>query len=417
MKADALPTLQIPTARAFLPLLSPKRFKGAFGGRGGAKSWFFAGRLIEDMLCDHIRSACVREIQNSIQDSVKQTLEDMIQRYDVGPCFKVTEREIVGPHDSLIIFKGLQNHTAASIKSLEGFNRCWVEEAQTITQRSLDILIPTFRKERTELSFSWNRVNATDPIDVFFRENEGDEDFVCIKVNYTDNPWLPDDLRRDMLRARKKANKDIYRHVWLGDYRTQSEARVFDNWKVEAFETPSDAIFYFGADWGFSVDPTVLVRCFIKGSTLFFDREAYKVGCQIDETPALFAGTDPRPDAKWKNPLGHPGIPGAMKWAIRADSARPETIAYMNARGFNVVPAIKGTGSVEEGVEFLKNYDIVIHPRCKHVADEFAFYSYKIDPKTNKILPVLEDKKNHVIDSARYALEEVRRAKPLQLFF
>lgn len=417
MPGEELPILRIPTARAFLPLLQPRRFKGAVGGRGGAKSWFYAGRLIEDMLCGHIRSACVREIQNSIQDSVKQTLEDMIGRYEVGPWFKVTEREIVGPHDSLIVFKGLQSHTAASIKSLEGFNRCWVEEAQTITQRSLDILIPTFRTANTELSFSWNRVNVTDPIDAFFRENEGDEDFVCIQVNYTENPWLPDELRRDMLRDRKKANKDKYRHVWLGDYRKQSEARVFDNWKVEAFETPDDAIFYFGADWGFSVDPTVLVRCFFKGDTLFFDREAYKVGCSIEETPSLFAGSDPRDPPKWENKQGHPGVSGSTKWTIRADSARPETIDYMKSRGFKIEPAIKGAGSVEEGVEFLKNYDIVIHPRCKNVADEFAFYSYKVDPKTNKILPVLEDKKNHVIDSTRYAIEEVRRARPVQVFF
>lgn len=415
MKAEALPTLQIPTARAFLPLLQPRRFKGAVGGRGGAKSWFFAGKFVEDALCGHIRAACVREVQVSIKDSVKQLLEDVIGRYNVGPCFKVTEREIVGPHDSLFIFRGLKNHTAASLKSLEGFNRCWVEEAQTITQRSLDTLIPTFRAS-SELSFSWNRVNPTDPIDAFFRENKGDPDFACIEVNYCDNPWFPPELRKDMLRDRKR-NKDKYRHIWLGDYLTRSEARVFDNWRKEPFDTPDDAVFYYGADWGFSVDPTVLVRCFFKGDTLFFDREAYKVGCQIDETPALFAGTDPRPDPKWKNPHAHPGIPGAMKWPIRADSSRPETIAHMNARGFNIVPAIKGTGSVEEGVEFLKNYDIVIHPRCKNVVDEFTFYSYKIDPKTNKILPVLEDKKNHVIDAARYALEEVRRAKPLQIFF
>jgi phage terminase large subunit len=187
-----------------------------------------------------------------------------------------------------------------------------------------------------------------------------------------------------------------------------SEARVFRNWRVMAFETPIGVRFYFGADWGFSVDPTVLVRCFIgrfdengevvpdymNGDTLFIDMERYQVGCEIDNTPALFKQ-----------------IPGSQDWPMTADSARPETISYMQRNGFpRIQPSVKGQGSVEDGIEFMKNFDIVVHPRCPHTIDELSQYAYKIDKKTNEVLPVLEDKKNHVIDAVRYALESTRRS-------
>lgn len=143
------------------------------------------------------------------------------------------------------------------------------------------------------------------------------------------------------------------------------------------------------------------------------------VGCEIDYCPFLFGGMDDKelqklsPDAyealKAKN-VQWRGIPGARKWPITADNARPETIAYMKRHGFPLMrPSIKGAGSVEEGVEFLQSYDIVIHPRCKHTVDEYTFYSWKTDPRTDEVIPVLQDKKNHVIDSDRYAIENVRR--------
>ncbi|KKL99672.1 hypothetical protein LCGC14_1812100, partial [marine sediment metagenome] len=198
-----------------------------------------------------------------------------------------------------------------------------------------------------------------------------------------------------------------------------SEARVFRNWTVESFKTPDDATFYFGADWGYSVDPTTLVRCFIDGRKLYIDQEVYRVGCEIDHCPFLFGGMHDK-ELQEINPQAHKslksrneqwrGVDGSRKWAITADNARPETIAYMRRHGFPLIqPSIKGPGSLMEGVEFLQNYDIVIHPRCKHTADEFTFYSFKTDPWTDKVIPVLDDKKNHVIDAVRYAIERVRR--------
>lgn len=354
------------------------------------------------MAAEHHRVACLREVQSSIKDSVKQLVEDKIRKFGFqivstikGPGqFKVTETEIVGPNESLMIFRGLKGNTATSIKSLEGYTRAFVEEAQTISQSSLDILTPTIRSPGSQLLFGWNPDAPTDPVDKFFLENADDPDFVLIDVSYLDNPWFPEELRRDMERD-KRRDIDKYNHVWLGHYRQHSEARVFKNWRVDEAKIPADARPYYGADWGFATDPAVLIRCWIIGAkTLYIDAEAYQVGCEIDKTPALFDEIDEG---------------DARRWPIKADSARPETISYMQRHGYpHIVPAVKGPGSLEDGVEFLKSYDIIIHPRCKHTIAEFTHYSYKTDKITNEILPVLEDKHNHVIDAARYALESVR---------
>lgn len=416
--ADEGEILRIQTPRAFGPLLGDERFKGASGGRSSAKSHFFAERLIEESLTEHIRAACVREVQMSLEQSVKQLLADKIAAWNLDNVFKITDREIRGPNDSLFIFRGLKSHTADTLKSLEGFNRGYVEEAQSLSQKSLDTLIPTFRENDAELWFAWNPNDPTDPIDKYFKENAGDPDHARIHVTYRDNPWLPEVTRRDIERM-KRRDPEKYAHIYLGKYLTMSEARVFRNFEVREFETPADAVFYFGADWGYSIDPSVLVRCFIEGRTLYVDQEAYMVGCETDHLPFLFGGMDDRalrlksPDVfvklkkencQWR------GIPGAREWPVIADSSRPETISYMKKHGFpRMLPSIKGPGSVKQGVEFLQSYDIVVHPRCVHTADELTFYSYKTDPKTGLVIPILEDKKNHVIDSLRYSIERLRR--------
>jgi phage terminase large subunit len=259
------------------------------------------------------------------------------------------------------------------------------------------MLRPTLRREGSELWFSWNPRSEKDPVDTLLRGPDRIQppDAIVIEANWRDNPWFPNVLREEMERDRRR-DPDKYKHIWLGEYQSHTEARVFRNWRIEEFDTPADARFYFGADWGFSVDPTVLIRSFIVGRTLYVDDEAYGVGVEIDRTPALFDKVE-----------------GARLWPIRADSARPETISYMNRQGFKITPARKGAGSVEEGIEFLKSFDIIVHPRCRHTIDELSLYSYKVDKLTDEVLPVLDDRKNHVIDALRYAVESLRRAAPV----
>ena len=386
-------TLKLRVGRKFAPLLLPARYKGAHGGRGSGKSHFFAEMLVARANSQlGFRAACLREVQKSLKNSVKLLVEDKIRQLGLTDRFEILEAEIRTPGGGVIIFQGMQNHTADSIKSLEGFDVAWVEEAQSLSQRSLDLLRPTIRKPGSELWFSWNPNKPTDPVDVLLRGENPPSDAKVVEVNWDANPWLPEELKADLEDDRRR-DPDKFLHVWQGHYSLNSEARVFRNWKVEEFDTPKDAVHRFGADWGFAVDPTVLVRCHIEGRRLYVDQEAWQVGCEIDKTPELFDE-----------------IEGSRKFLIRADSARPETVSYMKRQGFRIVPAIKGQGSVEDGISFLQSFDIVVHPRCPHVAEELTLYSYKRDPQTEEILPMLEDKDNHTIDALRYALEELRRS-------
>lgn len=338
-------------------------------------------------------AVCVREVQKSLQQSVKKLLEAKIEALGVGAQFDVQQSVIYAKNGGRIMFQGMQNHTADSIKSLEGFDVAWVEEAQSLSQRSLDLLRPTIRKPGSELWFSWNPNLETDPVDTLLRGDKPPPDAVVVRANYRDNPWLPEVLRAE-LEYDQRRDPDKFAHVWLGEYQRNSQARVFRNWRVEEFDVSPEWILRQGADWGFSIDPSVLVQCAIVGRTLYVPHEAYKVGCEIDFLPDLFRT-----------------VPEAERWATTADSARPETISYMQRHGFpKMLAALKGPKSLEEGVEFLKSFDIVVHPRCKHLIDELTLYSYETDPLTGEVLPKLADKDNHVIDALRYACEGARRS-------
>lgn len=389
-------TLQIKTPRWSKPLLPPHRYKAAHGGRGSGKSHHFAERAIEEMIANpDIHIVCIREVQSSIKMSVKKLLEDKIDALGVGSYFIVQESQIKSKRGKgVIIFQGMQDHTAESIKSLEGFDICWCEEAQSLRQKSLDMLRPTIRKDGAEMWFSWNPRYPTDAVDAFLRSDDLEGlDVVVVEVNFEDNPWFPDALKAEMEYDRRR-DPDKYAHVWMGKYEQNSEARVFHNWTVEEFESPPDALHRLGADWGFSNDPTTMVRCHIVGRKMYVDYEAYKIGCEIDHTPDLFMSS----------------IPGCESLPCAADSARPETISYVRRHGFkNMFRATKGSGSLREGIEFLKSYDIVVHPRCKHLIDELSSYNWKIDPLTGLVTSVLEDKKNHLMDALRYANEKHRR--------
>jgi len=214
--------VRLEVAPAFAPLLSPARYKGAYGGRGGAKSHFFAEQALIKCFIAPARIVCIREVQNSIRDSVRQLLVDKIQKLGLGSFFEVLEAEIRGANGSLIIFKGMQSYNAETIKSLEAYEIAWVEEAQTLSETSLDLLRPTIRKEGSEIWFSWNPRHRTDPVDVFFRKNPHPE-AVSVFVNWRDNPWFPDVLKREMEHDRK-IDPDGAEHVWEGAYGAQEGA-------------------------------------------------------------------------------------------------------------------------------------------------------------------------------------------------
>jgi len=212
-------------------LLKPARYKGAYGGRGGAKSHFFAEQLIIKCYQKETRAVCIREVQNSIKDSVRQLLMDKVSQFGMGHLFTAVDNEIRGTNGSLIIFRGMQSFNAANIKSLENYQVAWVEEAQTLSQHSLDLLRPTIRALDSELWFSWNPRFKTDPVDKFFRKTPP-PDAVSTLINWRDNPWFPDVLRSEMTHD-FIVDQDKADHIWNGAY-GGTQGAILSRWVNKA---------------------------------------------------------------------------------------------------------------------------------------------------------------------------------------
>ncbi len=382
--------LNIATPRWAIPLLQPSRYKGAYGGRSGGKSHFFAERLVEHHIANpDLCSVCIREIQKSLKYSAKKLIEDKIKKLGVSHLFRITTTEIkrLGG-EGVILFQGMQDHTADSIKSLEGFDIAWVEEAQRLSAHSLKLLRPTIRKEGSELWFTWNPDQQADPVDNLLRTLKP-ADSIVVPVNYTDNPFCTTVTIAD---AKEDAanDPDYYAHVWLGGYNTKSDDQVLaGKWVIAEFDDlPGADGPYYGGDWGFSTDPTTLIKSKIKDNILYICEEVYGHGIETDDLPGFYDRME-----------------GAKTHVVRADNARPENISYMKRHGYPRVTACdKWPGSVEDGISKLRSFKrIVIHPDCKHTANEALLWKYKMD-KADNVLPDLIDKNNHCWDAIRYSL-------------
>lgn len=375
------------------------RYRGAFGGRGSGKTRSFAlmtavrgymfGRAgVEGVIL------CAREFMNSLDESSMEEVKAAIRSVDwLNEYYEIGEKYIRSRDGRIkYAFSGLR-HNLDSIKSKAKILILWVDEAEPVSEVAWQKAIPTVREEGSEIWLTWNPEDEESPTNVRFRMN-APEGAKIVEMNYSDNPWFPDVLEQERL-ADQKRDPGTYAHVWEGAYLDTSEARVFRNWRVDEIEPPSDVVWRYGADWGFSVDPTAAVRAaVIDEKTLYIDHEAYEVGCPIDATPALFAK-----------------VPEFHKWPSKADSARPDSIDYMRRHGYPLIRASKkGKGSIEHGITYLQGFDIVVHPRCVNMRRELKTYSYKTDRVTGAVLPVLEDANNHLIDALRYAVEDLHRA-------
>jgi phage terminase large subunit len=364
-----------------------KRYKVLYGGRGGQKSWAVADYLIARTCQEKLRILCTREIQNSIKDSVYKLLCDRLHALGLKRHFIIREDLIRSITGSEFIFKGLHRNID-EIKSTEGIDVCWAEEANKVSENSWKILIPTIRKENSEIIVTFNPELESDPAYQRFILHTP-PDTAIAEVSYADNDYFPDVLRREMEWC-KKVDPDAYEHIWGGKLKGYSDALIFkDKVFVEEFEIPDGVQFYYGADFGFSVDAMWMGRCFIKDGCLYISDEVYGVGIEIDDMPNYWGK-----------------VPDSKKWTIRADSSRPDTISYLNRQGFNVVGSEKGPGSVEDGISFLRGFKkIIIHPRCLGAKNNFENYRWKQDKITQEILPIPVDKHNHCPDAIRYALE------------
>lgn len=256
-------TLQIPTAEVFQPLLEPARDKGAYGGRGSGKTHFFGGLMIEDCLAEPgnnggegMRAICIREVQKDLTQSSKAIIERKLYEHGLGEAdgFRVFKENIQTPGDGVIIFKGMNDYTAESVKSLEGFKRAWWEEAQTATKGSIMLLRPTMRASGAQMWWSWNSRRKKDPVDVMLRGPEKPTGAIVVEANWRHNPWFTAELeqeRQDCMRM----TPDDYAHVWEGEYITIVEGAYFAKALREAKEQ--------GRIGRVAADPLMTLRAFV----------------------------------------------------------------------------------------------------------------------------------------------------------
>jgi phage terminase large subunit len=216
--------------------LEPARYKGAYGGRGSGKSHFLAEQLIEDsQYYKGLNSVCVREVQKTLKHSAKKLLQAKITEFGLGEKdgFKIFNDAIKTPGDGVILFQGMQDHNAESIKSLEDFNRAWIEEAQTLSQTSLRLLRPTIRADDSEIWASWNPRRKIDPVDVMLRQGTRPTGAVVVRANWSDNPWFPDVLNQERLDCLRD-DPDQYDHIWEGGYVSVIDGAYFCKHIAEA---------------------------------------------------------------------------------------------------------------------------------------------------------------------------------------
>ncbi|EMT5586941.1 PBSX family phage terminase large subunit [Providencia stuartii] len=374
------------------------RYRGAYGGRGSAKTRTFAlmTAIRGYMAAKNGQSGvilCAREYMNSLEESSMEEVKQAIRSvpwlndfYELGEKYIRTKCRSVS-----YVFAGLR-HNLDSIKSKARILIAWVDEAESVSETAWTKLTPTVREAGSEIWVTWNPEKDGSATDKRFRK-EPPDNAIIVEMNYDDNPWFPSVLEEERLNDQARLDAATYAWIWEGAYLENSDKQVLANkYVVQSF--PDDLWqkadrLLFGADFGFAKDPNTLIRMFILDDCLYIEREAYGVGVELDHMPAFYDE-----------------IPEARKWPIKADSARPETISYLKRQGFNISAAKKWQGSVEDGITYLRGFkQIIIHPRCKETAKEARLYSYKTDRITGEVLPVIEDAYNHCWDAVRYGLD------------
>lgn len=393
-------TVQIQIPPKLIPVFVAEnvRYRGAYGGRGSAKTRTFA--LMTAVKAYQLAEAgvsgailCAREFMNSLADSSMEEIKQAIQSvdwlndyFDIGQHYIRTRNGLIS-----YIFCGLR-HNLDSIKSKARILLCWVDEAEKVSEMAWRKLTPTVREDNSEIWVTWNPEVNGSPTDLRFRKSTPDN-AVVVELNYQDNPFFPDVLEQERLNDLARLDYASYAWIWEGAYLENSDKQVLNGkYIIEEFDNDlykKAERLLFGADFGFANDPNTLIRSFILNDCLYIEYEAYGVNIELDEMDSFYDS-----------------VPESRKWSIKGDCSRPETISHIKRKGFNISAAKKWQGSVEDGIAYLRGFKkIIIHPRCKHTAEEARLYSYKTDRVTEEVLPIIEDKNNHCWDAIRYGLD------------
>lgn len=389
--------VQIELPPKLIPVfLGKARYRGAYGGRGSAKTRSFA-------LMTAVRAyqfaqmgqsgviLCGREFMNSLEDSSMQEIKQAIgdvpwldDYFDVGEKYIRTKNRQVS-----YVFTGLR-HNLDSLKSKARILIAWIDEAENVSEKAWAKLIPTVREDGSEIWVTWNPESRGSATDKRFRQTCHDK---VVKLNYQDNPFFPKVLDVERLADRERLDDATYQWIWEGAYLEMSAAQVFkDKFVIQDF-VPRQGWHgpYFGLDFGFAKDPTAGSKSWVADDCLYIEHEISQVGLEIDDTAVALIKA----------------LPDVAEHVLVADNARPESISYLKRHGLPYVRACdKGRGSVQDGIAYLKSFKkIVIHSRCMATAQEFRLYRHKVDRLSDTVLPTLVDAHNHIIDSLRYAHE------------
>lgn len=395
-------SVKLPLPPKLVPVFSKPlgsvRYRWAYGGRGSAKTRSFA---LMTAVFGYQKGAsgesgvilCAREFMNSLEESSMEEVKQAIRSVDWLAAYYEIGEKYIRSKDGRIsyAFAGLR-HNLDSLKSKANIFLCWIDEAEGVSDMAYSKLLPTIRGHGSEVWVTWNPESEGSPTDVRFRRKPPKEsDGIGCEMNYNDNPWFPKVLEGERLADQERLDQNMYAWIWEGAYLVNSERQVLAG-KVTIKEfTPTKEFGdpYHGMDFGFAKDPTTAVRVYVHDDCLWVYQEAGKVGLDIDKTSQFIRER----------------IPFIENFPVRADSARPETISYLQRHGIpKMVSVKKWSGSVDDGVMHLRGYrEIIIHPQCQNTIRESRLYSYKID-KMGEILRAIEDNHNHYIDAIRYAI-------------
>lgn len=362
------------------------REAAVYGGRYSLKSHTVARILLIRARQKKIRVACFREFQNSIADSSHQLLKDLINEYGLTD-FQVTQNSIINTiNGSDFIFKGLHNNEQ-SIKSTEGIDIAWIEEAQTVSNTSLEVLTPTVRKPSSQLIYTYNRLLEDDPVHHRL-VLEGRPNTLIINVNYDialKYKMMPEVIRLEM-EDDKERRPALYKHKWLGEP-SSSERKIYNDWAI-IDELPHEArLERYGMDFGYSNDPTAIVAIYKYNGGFILDEITYQKGLSNKQIADILQNID--------------------RALVIADSAEPKSIDEIRSYGINILPCVKGKDSVRQGIQYVQDQRISVTKRSSNLIQEYNRYLWQVD-KLDKIINVPEGGFDHTMDAIRYGLDSYK---------
>jgi phage terminase large subunit len=388
---------------AFYPYIRDydHRFEIYYGGAGSGKSHFIAQKIIAKALVYDRNVLIMRKVGSTLKDSVWQLVIDTLSQFQILGFCKVNKSvfTIEMPNGSILLFKGMDD--SEKIKSITGITDIWAEEATEFTEEDIEQLNLRLRAKTDNLQmfFSFNPVSKANWVfrRWFAKGVVVGDDTVVHQSTYKDNRFLPDDYIATIEKM-AKTNPTYYRIYALGEFASLDKL-VFSNWKVGRIDDTHDWSMLCGLDFGYTNDPTAFVVSFMDGETLYIAKEFVRTGLLNNQIATVITDL------------------GFSKSTIIADSAEIKSIEELKRDGlYRIYPAVKGQGSILQGIQKLQQYDIVVDPSCEHVITELENYAWKKDRLSGEYVNEPIDEFNHCIDALRYSLQCVDKYKKLTTF-